>query len=172
MRPSHSLLLAPCSLARPSVPVPTLFEAEILDALPDGVAVLRLDGRIEKVNRVLANHLRCEPAELIGEDIATLVVGLDGELLDELADVECELQAVDGDRTPVSLSSVVLRDLGGSPSGLVLVTRDLREVVALRGRLVVSARLAEVGELAAGIAHEISNPLTYVRGYLRMLRRH
>jgi signal transduction histidine kinase len=54
----------------------------------------------------------------------------------------------------------------------VLVARDLRELEALRGRLVVSGRLAAVGELAAGIAHEINNPLAYVRANLSLLRQH
>jgi two-component system NtrC family sensor kinase len=54
----------------------------------------------------------------------------------------------------------------------VLVARDLRELEALRSRLVVSGRLAAVGELAAGIAHEINNPLAYVRANLSLLRQH
>ena len=45
-------------------------------------------------------------------------------------------------------------------------------VVALRSRLVTSGRLAAVGELAAGIAHEINNPITYVRTNLSVLREH
>jgi signal transduction histidine kinase len=52
----------------------------------------------------------------------------------------------------------------------VLVVRDLREVVGLRNRLVTSARLAAVGQLAAGIAHEINNPLAYIGANLRLLR--
>ena len=54
----------------------------------------------------------------------------------------------------------------------MLVARDLREVVALRNHLVMSGRLAAVGELAAGIAHEINNPITYVRANLSVLREH
>jgi signal transduction histidine kinase len=55
---------------------------------------------------------------------------------------------------------------------VVLVVRDLREVAALRQRLVISGRLAAVGELAAGIAHEINNPIAYVRSNLGVLHRH
>jgi signal transduction histidine kinase len=66
----------------------------------------------------------------------------------------------------------VLTDRKGSLIGIVLVARDLRELEALRGRLVVSGRLAAVGELAAGIAHEINNPLAYVRANLSLLRQH
>jgi signal transduction histidine kinase len=50
-----------------------------------------------------------------------------------------------------------------------VVVRDLREVADLRHRLVTSARLAAVGELAAGIAHEINNPMAFVRANLSQL---
>jgi signal transduction histidine kinase len=48
----------------------------------------------------------------------------------------------------------------------------VREVVSLRNRLVMSGRLAAVGELAAGIAHEINNPIAYVQANLNQLGQH
>ena len=48
--------------------------------------------------------------------------------------------------------------------------RDLREVAALRNRLITSGRLAAVGELAAGIAQEIDEPVSAVRAHLSELR--
>jgi signal transduction histidine kinase len=72
----------------------------------------------------------------------------------------------------VEVASRLLCDRQGSPLGLVLVVRDLAEVVALRDRLLLSGRLAAVGELAAGIAHEINNPLAFVRANLSLLRQH
>ena len=54
----------------------------------------------------------------------------------------------------------------------MLVVRDLRDVAQLRSRLVMSARLAAVGELAAGIAHEINNPIAFVRSNLSQLANH
>ena len=59
-----------------------------------------------------------------------------------------------------------------SPIGRVLVVRDLEELVSLRSRLLTSARLAAVGQLAAGIAHEINNPIAYVRSNVGLLERH
>jgi two-component system NtrC family sensor kinase len=72
----------------------------------------------------------------------------------------------------VAVSSSPLYDKLGFAIGVVLVVRDLREVTELRSRLVVSGRLAAVGELAAGIAHEINNPISYVRSNLGLLGAH
>jgi PAS domain S-box-containing protein len=151
---------------------PGLYAAEILEALPDGVAMLRLDGRIRYGNSAMAKLLGHPTSELDGLDVRELVHGLRDHPIDELTELECDFSCDGGDAVPVSLSSVALSDRQGSPVGIVLVARDLRELEALRGRLVVSGRLAAVGELAAGIAHEINNPLAYVRANLSLLRQH
>jgi PAS domain S-box-containing protein len=151
---------------------PGTLAGEILETLPDSVAMLRLDGRIRSGNTAMAELLGCEARELAGLDVAQMIHGLPGPLAGEMIEVECEVHAFGGDVISVSLSSTMLRDRQGSPIGFVLVARDLRELEALRRRLVVSGRLAAVGELAAGIAHEINNPLAYVRANLGLLRQH
>src|SRR4029450_1652819 len=84
---------------------------------------------------------------------------------------ECELVTAAGS-VPIALSTTPLRDKRGALLGMVLVVRDQREVATLRTRLITSARLAAVGQLAAGIAHEINNPLAYIGANLRALRGH
>jgi len=151
---------------------PGLFAAEILETLPDGVAMLRPDGRIRYGNSAMAKLLGHPQSQLDGLDVRELIQGLRGRPIDELTELKCELSNDGVDVIPVSLSSAALCDRQGLPFGIVLVARDLRELEALRGRLVVSGRLAAVGELAAGIAHEINNPLAYVRANLSLLRQH
>jgi signal transduction histidine kinase len=82
------------------------------------------------------------------------------------------LTRADSQRIPVSVASSDLRDRQGYLLGRVLVVRDLRDVAQLRSRLIMSARLAAVGELAAGIAHEINNPIAFVRSNLSQLASH
>jgi PAS domain S-box-containing protein len=155
-----------------SLLAPASFSEDILEALPDGVATLRLDGRIRSANGAMARLLGGEPEQIGGLRLAGRLVGLRGELTEESVDRQCEIVTESGGREPVSISSAVLRDRQGDAIGHVVVARDLRELVSLRNRLLLSGRLAAVGELAAGIAHEINNPLAYVRANLNLLRQH
>jgi signal transduction histidine kinase len=154
-----------------SLLAPGDFASEILEALPDGVAMVRLDGSIRSANGALARLLEAEPAQLPGLHLAARFRS-EQEEQDAGAGRRCELLTLRDRSRPVAVSSRPLRDRQGLAIGLVWVVRDLAEVEALRDRLLLSGRLAAVGQLAAGIAHEIANPLAYVRANLGLLRQH
>ncbi|MCZ6463134.1 MAG: PAS domain S-box protein, partial [Proteobacteria bacterium] len=153
---------------------PGSFSREILEILPDGVALISLAGRVLSANGGMARLLGASPDALGGTPIEAAlglrIADLQGEAF-ERRNVECELTDASGERVPVALSTTLLRDKRELPLGIVLVVRDLREVVSLRNHLVTSGRLAAVGELAAGIAHEINNPMAFVRANLSQLQR-
>jgi signal transduction histidine kinase len=149
------------------------FTWRVLESVPDGIAALSLSGRVRAVNGRLC--------EMIGLPRARILGRCAGEFLRpaprfdpprEELDAECELLPAMGPPIAASASTILEADNLGVARGVVLVVRDLREVVALRNNLVTSGRLAAVGELAAGIAHEINNPVTYVRVNLSVLREH
>jgi signal transduction histidine kinase len=153
-----------------SVLAPSAFAREIVDTIPDGVALLTLDGRVRTANPGLGRLLGRAPFELAGVSLDERLRGVRfGEVV-EGAVWECELAPFEGPPVPVSAAARLLRDKQGLPLGRVLVLRDLREVADLRRRLVTAGRLAAVGELAAGIAHEINNPIAFVRSNLGTLR--
>jgi signal transduction histidine kinase len=155
-----------------SILVPEGLTARVLRTLPDGVASLSMSGRVRALNERLVGLLGMAPDELAGQPIGPF---LSAGLLDpprELRDVECKLLPRRGSAVDVSVSTLLDRDKRGQPIGLVLIVRDLREVVTLRSRLLTSGRMAAVGELAAGIAHELNNPIAYVRANLSLLREH
>ena len=149
---------------------PSHHAREILATLPDGLALLGLEGEVLSGNDRMGQLLGIEPSRLDGADVAG---ALSVPVLSpprELREHECTLTALDGSEIAVSISTSLLRDKQSFPIGVVLVVRDLREIVELRSHLVTSGRLAAVGELAAGIAHEINNPIAFVRSNLAQLQ--
>ncbi|MBW2289497.1 MAG: PAS domain S-box protein [Deltaproteobacteria bacterium] len=157
---------------RDPILAPHLFAGEILATLPDGVTLLRLDGTIRSVNRKMAELVGAEPSDLLGLRIDEILVDLATPRSRVHGDRERRLVRSDGEEVIVLVDETRLFDEDGDCLGKVIVVRDLREVASLRNRLVTSGRLAAVGQLAAGIAHEINNPIAYVQSNINMLEEH
>jgi PAS domain S-box-containing protein len=149
-----------------SLMAPGAFASQILTTLADGIALLRLDGRIRIANPGMERLLGAEPGTLEGRSMVGLLEEIEFDPSEGLREQETHLRSLVGDPVPVAVSTSQLYDRRKNQIGVVLVARDLREIASLRNRLVVSDRLAAVGQLAAGIAHEINNPMTYVRANL------
>jgi PAS domain S-box-containing protein len=145
---------------------------EILATLREGVALLRYDGVIRVANGGLGRLVGCKPKALTGRSLMELIPELSGLAAEEIQEFECELVTDAGRTVPVAVSSSLVRARQENRIGWVAVVRDLREVAALRRNLAISGRLAAVGELAAGIAHEINNPIAFIQSNLLQLREH
>lgn len=83
---------------------------------------------------------------------------------------ETRLIRKDGEAIPVGLSLSILTDNKGQPMGTVSIFHDLTALKEMEERLRRSERLMAVGQLAAGIAHEIRNPLGSISGAIQMLQ--
>jgi two-component system sensor histidine kinase HydH len=78
-------------------------------------------------------------------------------------EIECLVQ--DSRSIPLQVSATLLHDEDQTFLGHVLLFKDLSEVQALRRELARNQRLASIGRLAAGVAHEIRNPLSSIKGF-------
>jgi two-component system NtrC family sensor kinase len=150
---------------------PQQFSEEILDTLHEGVAMITPGGLVRRANRGLANLCGREPAALVGLELRALLDWAPPTSLRSVEEAQSLLWTATRAAIPVSVSAAPLRDRQGEAMGLVVVVRDLREIEELRRRMLIQARLAAVGELAAGLAHEINNPLAFVRSNLGQLER-
>jgi len=83
---------------------------------------------------------------------------------------EVTLIAKNGDHVSVEVSASPLVEQGWVV-GVVGVARDLREIRRLERRLLQAEKLSSLGQLVAGVAHELNNPLTAVIGYTQLLQR-
>ncbi|NQX70945.1 PAS domain S-box protein [Paenibacillus alba] len=75
-----------------------------------------------------------------------------------------------GDDLPVMISFFTIQDEAGKPNGWALTLRDLTTYKQAEELLINSEKLSIAGQLAAGIAHEIRNPITAIKGFMQLLR--
>ncbi len=148
---------------------------DVIESIPSGLITTDRNSRITSVNRAAEKILAKREADLIGRPIdATGLMTADAwtalsELRPELRlrrEVEYRL-GDDVRQLGFALSTLTTAD--GSLSGHILIFQDLSRWQKLQKELQLKDRMAAVGELAAGIAHEIGNPLAAISGSCQML---
>ncbi len=77
--------------------------------------------------------------------------------------IDCQLS--NGQLLPLEISISILNDHENKPNGYICLFKDVSEVRELKNEVERSRRLASVGKLAAGVAHEIRNPLSSIKGF-------
>jgi len=145
----------------------------LVEASPDAIVQTSLDLEIVWANDVAAKLLRYDsPDDLVGTSGLSPITP--AERSTALANAERARKEggiaaqpytatrSDGSSLRVEVNANLLLDEDGDPSGFIAVIRDITEREELHARLAQSDRMASVGRLAAGVAHEINNPLTYV----------
>jgi PAS domain S-box-containing protein len=152
----------------------------ILSSITSGIVTLDLDGRVATVNPAAELLTGLFSGEIAGR-YCTEVFAHTPEVAEILmetlarregtATVSLSLRRRNDTSVPVEMSTAPLRGLEGKDLGVVGVFRDVSQVRELEGQLRRSDRLAALGTLAAGLAHEIKNPLASLRTFTRIIPR-
>jgi PAS domain S-box-containing protein len=141
----------------------------VLDGTPDMILATDAEGRITQFNRGAENLSGHDAGWAIGRRLSEVLQNdLDGEAQAGARDVSFERR--DGARVEVSLLSAPLTGVADEPVGRVWIGRDVTKLRGVERRLVQAERLSSLGEVVAGVAHELNNPLSAVVGYAELLR--
>ena len=151
--------------------------AGIVDAVADAIVMVNEDGAIvwanEKGRKVFGSELEGMPYTQVLYDaehpIEGCIVGrcfCDGEQHDMEIQIKCAGEVL---RDFWCTSNVVLRDKDGRPKRVVTVCRNISEKKMLQAEVMRNAQLAALGELAAGVAHEINNPINGIINYAQIM---
>lgn len=148
------------------------FASEVVTNLPVGIIVVDPQYRILYSNDLAGALLRKPDALVKGrrskELIPDSIWGLHDRVLSGLivAEKEVTLHNESGKNVPVAVSATHIRGEDGSVSGSMFVLKDLTEIRELELKSQRIEKLATIGNLAAGIAHEVRNPLSSIKGYV------
>ena len=152
----------------------------ILGSLANGIVTVGLDGRVVTLNpaaELLTGFFKGEVSGRYCTESFAHTPVISDILMETLASrapitgVNLTLRRRNGSSTPVEFSTAPLKGGEGKDLGVIGVFRDLTLVRRLESDLRRSDRLAALGTLAAGLAHEIKNPLTSLVTFSRHLER-
>ena len=151
------------------------YHRQTLQELPMGVCSLAKDQEILMWNKAMEELTEIPAQRVVGSRLSTLSEPWRDLLQSfiELPDEHLHKQslALDGQTRWLSLHKAAIDEpLAPGNSGLVLLVEDLTETQFLEDKLVHSERLASIGRLAAGVAHEIGNPITGIACLAQNLR--
>lgn len=154
--------------------------ASLYDFAPVGYVTIDTKGCIQEINLTGASLIGLEKTQLIGMPMSVFVVKGDLKLFlehlnccsqtDERVITELSLAARDGATVQVQLLSVPHKNVRGQVLHYKTVITDITERKLYERELARLDRLNLVGEMAAGIGHEVRNPMTTVRGFLQLYR--
>ena len=147
------------------------FASETIKSLPMGIVVVNNDYHINYINDAACFLLAVSFFNAKQENAEDLLPGEIWQLRENLkmgnpvAEREIVLKTMEKKSVPVLASATDIIDERDNLIGFVFILKDLSEIKALEIKIQRKEKLAALGSLAAGIAHEVRNPLSSIKGY-------
>jgi len=149
----------------------------VIDHMANGLLSIDAEGNIVSYNKLALEILRLEESGVLGRPLKNIIdfqaSGIEETLKSCRTVLEREiLLPLEAEKTiPLSVCVTPILRESGLCRGAVIVLRDLSEIKRLEEKVRRAERFAAVGKLAAGVAHEIRNPLSSIKGLAQFLGR-
>jgi two-component system sensor histidine kinase PilS (NtrC family) len=148
------------------------YNENILQSVPSGVMSFDEGMRIMKVNLAAEKILEVKGEMIVGRYHTDVLNKPITDLLNDRKVIERgEISYItpSGKKIWLGLTLSPLKDSAGRTIGQILIFTDLTQLKAFESQMELRARLSSLGELSAGIAHELRNPLGVIAGYTKLL---
>lgn len=146
------------------------FLEKVFQALQEGVILLDTEGRVTYMNRSACRLFGLDAEQVIGQELGRRIRGLDWqELLQPGTVVSRDLEVFYPDNRYLNFYITAIDDV--QPAGFVMLIRDITQTRRLTEEKIESERISAFTLLAAGVAHELGNPLNSLNIHLQLLDR-
>jgi two-component system sensor histidine kinase PilS (NtrC family) len=144
---------------------------QIFDDINTGIITVDADNRVTSFNRAAELITGYKSGEILGQDLSRAFPGLGTPLLHDERRNMADIPRKSGETIPVGYSCSKLNAPDDNENGYVYTLQDLSRIKKMEAQVQQAEKMATIGEMAAGIAHELRNPLAAISGAVQLLER-
>jgi two-component system NtrC family sensor kinase len=183
----HGLMLEKVRLQKELIETKNFLES-IVEKAGDAISVVDLEGRVLYWNEGATRIYGYQKEEVLGKKLSDFLYSRDPKLREEeerlmeglmvqvkggkvIPNVEVKRKTKEGKETITSMTISPLRNAAGEVVGVSRICKDITDLKKAEERLMMAERLSSLGELTAGVAHELRNPLAGIKINTQILSR-